>query len=129
MTEAKKIEIEGIKEATRKELKEIEIERINEMQELERIARQIKFYSNVNLRRESNKTILSVAEYVSNRKKLKIKPVDWVWWLKFKCRAYFPELPFGIISHCTYLSIRAMSIISSDTKITKKFSLIPEEMI
>ena len=33
------------------------------------------------------------------------------------------------MSPCTYLSIRAMGIISSYTKVTKKVSLIPEEMI
>ena len=80
------------------------------------------------MRIESNKTILTVAEYVSNRKELTIKPIDLVWWFKFKCTTYFPEWNVGIISLCSYLSIRSMSIISSDTKMTKKLSLIPEEM-
>ena len=37
MNEAEEIEIEGIKETTRKELEEIEIERRNKIKELEKI--------------------------------------------------------------------------------------------
>ena len=40
-----------------------------------------------------------------------------------------PELPFGIISPCSYLNIKTMNIISSDINITEKLSVIPEEMI
>ena len=43
--------------------------------------------------------------------------------------AYCPELPFEIISPCSYLNIETMNIISSDTKITSKLSVIPERMI
>ena len=118
ITETEKIGIEGIREATGKELEEREIERIDKIRALERIARKIKFYSNINLRIEFNKTVLTVAEYISDRKNLKIKPIDLS--LKDKCIAYFPELPSGVISSCSYLSIKAMNIISSDSKITKK---------
>ena len=118
ITETEKIGIEGIREATGKELEEREIERIDKIRALERIARKIKFYSNINLRIEFNKTVLTVAEYISDRKNLKKKPIDLS--LKDKCIAYFPELPSGVISSCSYLSIKAMNIISSDSKITKK---------
>ena len=70
------------------------------------------------MRIEFNKTVLTVAEYISDRKNLKKKPIDLS--LKDKCIAYFPELPSGVISSCSYLSIKAMNIISSDSKITKK---------
>ena len=118
ITETEKIGIEGIREATGKELEEREIERIDKIRALERIARKIKFYSNINLRIKFNKTVLTVAEYISDKKNLKIKPIDLS--LKDKCIAYFPELPSGVISSCSYLSIKAMNIISSDSKITKK---------
>ena len=70
--------------------------------------------SNIDLKIESKKTIVSIAEYISHGKNLKIKPTDSS--LKDKCVAYCPELPFEIISLCSYLNIKTMNIISSDTK-------------
>ena len=57
----------------------------------------------------------------------KIKPIDSSH--KDKCIVYCPELPFGIISPCSYLNIETRNIISSDTNITEKLSVAPEEMI
>ena len=81
MNEAEEIEIEGIRETIIKELEEIEIEKINKIKELERIARKKEFYEltkclNFNLRIESKKAIRSIAEYISDGKNLKIKPID-----------------------------------------------------
>ena len=77
------------------------------------------------MRIEFNKTILTAAEYITNRKNLKTKSIDLG--LKDKCIAYFPELPSGIISPCSYVSIKTISIISSDTKITKKNCVLSEK--
>ena len=77
------------------------------------------------MRTEFNKTILTAAEYITNRKNIKINSIDLG--LKDKCIAYFLELPSGIISPCSYVSIKTMSIISSDTKITKKNCLLSEK--
>ena len=77
------------------------------------------------MRIEFNKTILTAAEYITNRKNLKIKSIDLG--LKDKCIACFPELLSGIISPCSYVSIKTMSIISSDTKITKKNCVLSEK--
>ena len=41
--------------------------------------------------------------------------------------SYCTKLPFGILSPYSYLNIETMNIISSDTKITKKLSAIPEK--
>ena len=38
-----------------------------------------------------------------------LKPIDSS--LKDKCIAYYPELPFGILSPCSYLNTRTMNII------------------
>ena len=76
---------------------------------------------------ESKITILSIAEYISNGENVKIKSIDSS--LKDKHIAYYPELPSEITPPCSYLNNRTMNIISSDTKITKKLYVIPEEMI
>ena len=78
------------------------------------------------LTEESKKTICSIADYINNGKNLRIEPIDLS--LKKKCIAYCPELPFGIISPCSYLNIETMNTIS-DTKITKKLSVIQKETI
>ena len=65
-------------------------------------------------------------KYISHGKNLKIKAVDSS--IKDKCIAYCPELTFGIISPYIYLDIGKMNIISSDTKIINKLSVIPEEI-
>ena len=78
---------------------------------------------NINLRIESKKAILSISEYISDEKNLKIAPIYSS--LKDKCIAFCPKLPFKILSLC---SIKAMHIISSDSKITNKWSVIPEIM-
>ena len=84
--------------------------------------------SNINLKIEyKKKTILTFEEYINNGKNLKIKPIDSS--LKDKCIAYCPELPFGMLSACSYLNIKTINIISSDTRLTKNLSGILKEMI
>ena len=51
-------------------------------------------------------------------KNLKIKPIGSS--LKDKCIAFCPELPFEILSPCSYLNIETINIISSEPKITNK---------
>ena len=63
---------------------------------------------------------------MNNEKILKIKPIDSS--LKEKCIADSLILPFGI-SPSGFVNIQTMKIISSYTKITKKLSTIPKEMI
>ena len=125
ITETEKIEIEGIREATGKEIEKRQIERIDKIKGLERKARKTKFYSNINLRIEFNKTVLTVAEYINDRKNLKIEPIDLS--LKDNYIACLPELPPGIISPCSYLIINGMSIIFSDTKIRKNCLLFEKK--
>ena len=74
--------------------KEPGIERLTRSIELNELAKCL----NINLRIESKKTILSIAEYISNGKTSKIEPLDFS--LKNKCIAFFPELTFGILSSC-----------------------------
>ena len=71
------------------------------------------------LTKEPKKCILNTAEYISNGKNLKIKPIDLS--LKGKCIAYCSDLPFGIICPTSYVNIATMSIISSDKKINKNY--------
>ena len=50
----------------------------------------------------SKKSIVNTAEYISNEKNLKIKPIDSSF--NNKRIAYCLELPFGIISFSSYLN-------------------------
>ena len=60
------------------------------------------------------KSILSIVEYISNGKNLKIEPKV------FKSNAQLiAELPFGI-PPCSYLNNKTMNIISSDTKAARR---------
>ena len=95
---------------------EVEIESIKRL-EIKRIVKEFHELandSNIELRIESKKTILSIAEYINNRKNFKIEPIDSS--LKGKCIGYCPELPSGILSPCSYLNIKKMNIIFSDKK-------------
>ena len=60
------------------------------------------------------KSILSTVEYISNGKNLKIEPKV----LKSNAQL-IAELPFGI-PPCSYLNIKTMNIISSDTKVARR---------
>ena len=73
------------------------IENLEEEPRIENIARKIEFNElikrlNTKLIEESKKSILSIAEYITNGKNLKIKPLESS--LKDKCISYGPELPF-----------------------------------
>ena len=58
----------------------------------------------IKLIKRSKKSVFNIAEYISNGKNLKIKPI---------------ELPFGIISSSSYDNIETMNIISSDVERNK----------
>ena len=53
--------------------------------------------------------ILNIAEYISNGKNLKIKPIDSSF--KNKRIAYCLESSFGIISSSSYVNIETMNIL------------------
>ena len=104
----------------------IEIKEVEKLEEFNELAKCL----NIKLIKESKKTkktIFSIAEYISNGKNLKIKSIDSSF--KDKCIAYCPELLSGILSPCSYVNIKAMNIISSDTKITKKSVFYSRKMI
>ena len=71
-------------------------------------------------------SILNIAEYISNGKNLKIKPIDSSF--KNKCITYFFELPFGIISFSSYVNIETMNIISSDVEMNNVLANNPNNL-
>ena len=82
--------------------------------ELKRIGKkfhQLVSDSNIELTIESEKHLLSIAKSISNKKHLRIEPIDLNF--KDKCIAYCPELSIGIMSRSNYLNIETMNIISS----------------
>ena len=64
------------------------------------------------------KHILSMTEYISNGKNLKIKPI----YSNFNNKkiAYSPDSPFGIISFNSFVKIETKNIISSDVEVMSK---------
>ena len=70
--------------------------------------------NNLNMRliKKNKNYILNNAEYISNVKSFRIKPIDQS--LKNKRKTYCFELLFGIISLSSYSNIETMNIISSD---------------
>ena len=131
MNETEEIEIEGIKETTRKELEELEIERINKIEELKETEKELKIITIAKLKREiiiqtiskhlnielikvSKKSILSTATAISDRKNITIEPINST--LKSKIRHFCHELPFGIISFNRNVTIETIDIISYDKK-------------
>ena len=68
----------------------------------------------IKLTKWSKNYTLNTAEYISNGKNLKIKPIDLS--LKDKFITYCFELPFGIMSHSSYANIETMNIIFSDAE-------------
>ena len=65
--------------------------------------------------------ILNTAEYISNGKNLKIKPINLI--LKDKSIACSLELTFRIISRSSSVNIIIMYIISSDVEINENYLL------
>ena len=96
------------------------LKKINGELRIELIDRLIRFNEfanklNIKLIEGPKNCILNTAEYISNGKYLKIKPIDLS--LKDKYIAYCHELPFGIISPSSYVNIETMNIICSDVEI------------
>ena len=82
--------------------------------------------SNLDIRllKGSKKLILNIAEYISNGKIFKIKPINSG--LKNKCIGYCLELRYGIIF--SYVNIEAMNIISSDIEMNEFLANIPSNL-
>ena len=68
--------------------------------------------------RSNNKNIKNAIwrnKNISNKKNIRVELIDLT--IKNKILLYCDELPFGILSFCSYLNIETMNIISSDMKV------------
>ena len=136
--EGYKIRIESIKDTAKRETEELRIKRINKLKKIKKIKVVIKelrieitfneLVNNLDIRllKGSKKSILNIAEYISNGKNIKIKPIDSSF--KNKHIAYCLELPFGIMSSSSYIIIEIMNIISSDVEMNKVFTNNPSNL-
>ena len=94
----------------------MEIENIKR-REIEGIANEFHKLANdldMELTTGSKKAIPNNAKFIITEKNLKIEPIDLSH--KDKCIAYCPELPFRILSPCSYVNIETMNIVSSYDK-------------
>ena len=138
LEKTEKLRLKKLKELNKLRARIKSIERL----EIKRIVKEFNElvnYSDIELTIESKKhifSITSITKPISNKKNLRIEPIGSS--LKEKCIVYCPELPFGILSLCSYLDIKTMSIIYFDTEIninkriasiTKESSVIPREIL